>query len=164
MHLFDFQIDADFFQLFEASPVQDGHFQVRLYFDKKPDLFVLVFDFAGYVVTDCDRCLEPIQLPVSGREQLIVKITELELEEEADVIYLSSYAHELNVAKYMYEFICLAIPMHRVYDCGQDAQAPCNRDILKFISGSTDQASEPPAADAENPLWSALKDQFKEEN
>lgn len=163
MHLFDFQIDADFFKSFEGSPVGEGSFGVKLYFDKKPDIIIMVFDFSGYVLVECDRCLEAIRLPVSGKEQLIVKISEAELEEEADVIYMSSLAHELNVAKYMYEYICLAIPMLRVYDCDQDEQAPCNKDILKYISGIAD-AEKSPEEDPQdgNPFWSALKDKFKE--
>jgi uncharacterized metal-binding protein YceD (DUF177 family) len=162
VHLFDFQIDNSFFELFEGSPISEGNFEVRISFDKRPDLYVLLFEFAGHIKSDCDRCLESIQLPVAGKEQLLVKITELELEEEADVIYLSSFVHELNVAKYIYEYICLAIPMHRVYDCEKDEKAPCNVDILKYINGATDTTIDPGTEERENPFWTALKDKFKD--
>lgn len=162
MHLFDFQIDNAFFGLFEESPVSEGNFEVRMSFDKRPDLYILLFEFAGHIKSDCDRCLESIQLPVAGKEQLLVKITELELEEEADVVYLSSFVHELNVAKYIYEYICLAIPMHRVYDCEKDEKAPCNVDILKYINGASDTTIDPGTEESENPFWTALKDKFKE--
>ena len=153
-HVFQFEVDRQFFQQFEQSPVEDGNLKVKLTFEKRPELYELTFAFAGSVLTDCDRCLEAIHLPISDEQQLIVKFSsEEDMEEEAEVIYISPEAKQLNVARYIYEFICLAIPMIKVYDCQREEVPPCNPAMLKYL-----EASEEEAPKSENPIWDQLKD------
>jgi len=89
-HQFDFQIDSAFFEHFEGAPVSDGNIELTLLFDKRPNLYVLDFQFSGTLKTECDRCLAWIDLPVSGEPRLMVKFsTEADREsEEADVVYI----------------------------------------------------------------------------
>lgn len=156
VHQFEFQIDHRFFAAFEASPVSDGQVTVRLLFDKRPGLYVLEFDLEGTVKTECDRCLAMIDLPIADQQRLLVKFSEEEAE-EADVIYISPEATELNVAQFIYEFIILAMPMVKVYDCENDENARCNQEMLRFLEG------EQKDQDAPNPIWDALKD-FQADN
>lgn len=133
LHQFDFQIDKSFFAHFDNSPITDGEFQVWLDFDKQTSLFELTFEFEGTVKTTCDRCLAGIHLPVDGLEYLTVKITLDPKEEEADIIYISPEDPELNVAKYIYEYICLALPSVMAYDCENDEVPPCDFETLKKL-------------------------------
>ncbi len=153
LHRFDFQIDKAFFKQFEQSPVQDGNFDIRLFFEKRPDLMILSFDFEGFMMTECDRCLEKINLPIKNTDQLIVKYAD-EPEEDAEVIYITRGTSHLNVAKYIYEFICLAIPMASVYDCEDDKNPPCNFETLKYLTRIEDDEN---ADENANPMWDALK-------
>lgn len=158
MHQFDFQIDEEFFKHFEKSPIEKGNFNLMLYFDKRPDLLVLTFDFKGSFHTNCDRCLENIHLPIQGNEQLIVKYAD-EPGEDAEVIYITRGTQHLNVAKFIYEFICLAIPIVRVYDCEADENPPCNKDILALLyQNDIEEEKE----ETKNPVWDALKN-FKKD-
>ncbi len=158
MHQFDFQIDRGFFKHFEQSPIQDGKFDLKLFFDKRPDLLVFTFDFKGSFSTNCDRCLEAINLPLTGNQQLIAKYAE-ESGEDADVIYITKGTQELNVARFAYEFICLAIPMTKVYNCGEDEPTPCNVEILNQLFNN-DEVEE--KEESKNSVWDALKD-FKKD-
>ena len=45
---FDFQIDKTFFDCFEQSIIKEGAFEVKLYFDKRPDMYVLNFEYEGH--------------------------------------------------------------------------------------------------------------------
>jgi DUF177 domain-containing protein len=159
MHQFDFQIDKEFFKHFEQSPIQDGSFDLTLYFDKRPDLLVFTFDFKGSFSTNCDRCLEAINLPLKGNQQLIVKYAESP-SEEAEVIYIERGTQQLNVAKYAYEFICLTIPMIKVYDCDAEENPPCNQDVLDqlYSNNGVDNKKE----ETKNPVWDALKNLKKD--
>ncbi|MEM8908525.1 MAG: DUF177 domain-containing protein [Bacteroidota bacterium] len=150
VHPFEFQVDSVFFRLFEDSPIEKGHFTVQLSFDKRPDMIVLDFDLAGTVGTACDRCLAAIQLPVKDQQQLIIKYG-LEEKEEAEVIYIYRETSEFNVAKYIYEYICLAMPMIKVYDCERENPRVCNEEVFKYL----DQKEE--EAPSENPIWDQLK-------
>lgn len=150
MHEFDFQIDRSFFEHFEESPIQEGNLDLQLYFEKRPDHSVFTFDFAGTIRTECDRCLESINLPLKGSEQLIVKFADQE-DEDAEVIYITRETRLINVAKYAYEFICLGIPMIKGYDCENEDPKPCNEEMLKNVFKEED------IEEKTNPAWEALK-------
>jgi len=156
-HSFEFRIDKTFFDQFEGSPVEDGNFKVLLNLDKRHDTLTLDFDFAGTIPTDCDRCLAPIQLPVSGREELLVKVAPTHRPEEADVIYVTPDDGEINVAKYIYEFISLSVPYIARYDCQNDQIPPCDFDLIKRL-----EDEEKNAAENSSSIWDHLKDNFRE--
>ncbi|MCP3928950.1 MAG: DUF177 domain-containing protein [Bacteroidetes bacterium] len=153
MHQFDFQIDKNFFSCFEDSPIEEGNIDMRMYFEKRPDMYILVFDFKGTIKTACDRCLAAIDLPIKGDQQLIVKFSEEE-REEAEVVYVTPGIQSIKVAKYIYEFICLAIPMIKVYACEEAENPPCNKEMLKYLE---EDVPEEEKKTTENPIWDELK-------
>lgn len=160
-HEFAFRINREFFQAFEHSPVADGSIELTLRLDKRPDMYLLEFDFAGTLKTECDRCLASIDLPVRACERLIVKFSELEEVEEADVVYIHPEAQQLNVAKYIYEYVILAMPFVKVYDCENDPHRVCNEDMLRYLQHENGNSSTLPAAEPEetnwNPFWEELR-------
>lgn len=166
LHQFDFQIDSQFFTHFDNSPITEGSFEVWLDFSKQTSLFELTFEFEGYVKTVCDRCLANIDLPVEGLERLTVKITLEPKEEEADILYISPEESDLNVAKYIYEYICLALPSTMTYDCENDEEPPCDLEVLQKLEASMAQqppsvAAETSSDNADNPFVN-LKKLFKQ--
>jgi uncharacterized protein len=154
LHEFNYDIDREFFDNFEDSPIEDGNIQLRLEFDKRPDLYVLWFRFEGSVKTDCDRCLTSIDLPVKDEQRLLVKLREEEqLSDDPDVIFIRADAQKLNVAPYIYEFISLALPLIKVYDCEADENPKCDQDMLKYL----DAANQKDEEEKDNPIWEELK-------
>lgn len=151
LHDYTFEIDASFFEQFENAPVQDGDVEVRLALNKQTDMYVLHFEFEGTVKTDCDRCLAPINLPIEGAERLLVKFSLEETSEEAEVIFIHPETPKLDVSKYVYEFISLAIPMIKTYDCQAEDERPCDDKMLGYLE--TQNEEEQP----DNPIWDALK-------
>lgn len=129
MHEYRFQVGDEFFSCFEGSVIQHGNLTVDLSLDKRPNLMVLHFRIDGTVQVDCDRCLEAFDLPVRDEQNLLVKYDE-EPREEAEVIYIEKGTFELSVAKYVYEFIHLAVPIHKTHE---RAGAECDPEMLKYI-------------------------------
>ena len=115
VHEFDFHIGKSFFEQFEGSPIKEGQFDVHLNLEKRHDMLELNFDFSGTVPTECDRCLSPIHLPVSDNQDLLVKFSIVPMPEDAEVVYISPDAGEINVARYIYEFISLSMPYNNRY-------------------------------------------------
>ncbi|MCB0706320.1 MAG: DUF177 domain-containing protein [Saprospiraceae bacterium] len=151
LHQFDFQIDDKFFETFEASAIQRGDLKVHLEFDKHPSFYALDFQIEGTVWKECDRCLEPFDLPLYAENSLKVKFDEVE-REEADVVYITRERKKLNVARFIYEFIHLAIPMSTTHDM---ADQDCDPDFLGFL---TPEAQEAEPEKQEKPsVWDALK-------
>jgi uncharacterized metal-binding protein YceD (DUF177 family) len=133
--------------------VNDGDIELELEVDKRPGLYDLAFAFRGTLATECDRCLADIDLPVSGEQRLLVKLAEEERNEEADVIYIHPEDPFLNVARFIYEFIVLAIPMIKVYDCEDEEPKRCNERMLGYLEAQ----SEDDKTEESNPLWDELK-------
>ncbi len=166
LHEFKFDLDASFFSQFEESPIIEGQFTVKLGLDKRPEMLVLDFDFSGTIPTNCDRCLEAIQLPVDGQHQMVVKYSDEERDQDEEIIYLPWETPELNVAPYVYENVILALPMIHTYDCQAQEPFPCNEEMLKILDGETDPkpVEEDETDQDDNPIWSELKKKFNRDN
>lgn len=147
-HEYDFSIDAAFFQCFPESPIKDGDVAVHFIFEKQNDMYILTFQLEGTVRTACDRCLEEFSLPVEADEMLLVKFDEKEWE-DADIIYVLRDTPKLNVARYIYEFINLAVPIAKTHD---DADEECDPEMLKFLQREENSDSQISSA-----VWDALK-------
>ncbi len=155
-HLLQFDIDDNFFQHFENDEINNGHFSVDLELEKKPGVSELLFHFEGFSRMPCDRCLEEIKLPISGDFKLLLKYGDEESNEE--VIYIDPETPNFSVAKLIYEYILLSIPMIKVYNCEDDDPRPCNIEVLEKLENEADQAEK------SNAVWDALKDINFEEN
>jgi len=158
IHTYDFSIADDFFSNFEESPIKEGKFEVKFYFDKREDMLVLTFDFKGSFKTECDRCLANINLPVDNNDDLIIKFAE-EADDSKDVIYISKDTSELNIAKYMYEAIILSMPVTNIYEnCEEDEV--CDIEMLNRLDQSEEEdesTEDTPDSDSNSP-WDILKD------
>ena len=150
LHGYEFNIENSFFEEFEGSPIKNGQVAVHLDFDKREDMYVLMFSFEGKVEVICDRCLDPFNLPIEDRQSLMVKFDE-EPWEDADVVFIVKGTQEMNVAKYIYEFINLAVPISKTHD---DAGDQCNPDMLKYLDQTEEEESD---EDTSNPFKDAFK-------
>lgn len=151
VHHLKYAIDEAFFRHFEGSPIESAEVSFDVQFDKRSDMILLDFALKGITRAICDRCNAEIDLPLEDSRQVIIKYGDAEGEEEDEVVFISRESSEFNVAKYLYEFTILALPITNTYDCENDPTPPCNRDILKYL----EQESDEPKATS---IWDALKD------
>ncbi len=149
LHLFDYQVNKAFFECFPETLITDGDFQVHVELDKKPNVISLLIDFNGTIDITCDRCLEMMKLPLNGTNQLLLKYSE-ESREEAEIVYISRDLETINIGKYIYEFICLAIPLIKTHDLVLDEE--CDESMRSFLEIKDNSTPE------DNPLWNQLKD------
>ncbi len=151
IHHFTFIVDSAFFSHFEDSPIEEGEIQFELDLDKRPDMLIFDFSLSGFTKAECDRCTATIDLPLEDERELIVKYGEADGEEEDEVVFIHREASEFNVARYLYEFSVLALPITNVYECQNDPNPPCNFDILKYLNPETDEQKS-------DSVWDALND------
>jgi uncharacterized metal-binding protein YceD (DUF177 family) len=149
VHKYEFTIDKSFFNQFENSPIHEGTVEVLINLEKDSSMITVDFVIEGFMNTDCDRCLQPIKLPLKKEYQILIKYAE-EAREEAEIVYIPEDTASINMAKYIYEFVVLSIPMNKVYECEEDVNAPCDEEMLKFLSHEDDQSKD-------NPIWEELK-------
>jgi uncharacterized protein len=141
IHEYEFLINDKFFTHFEDSPIEEGTFKVKFLIDIREDMLVLTFDLDGSIKTDCDRCLVSINLPIESREDLIIKYAK-EADDEVDIVYIERGAAELNVATYLYEYICLAMPVANIYDCEDEEENVCDLKMLDYLDNKEAESIE----------------------
>ena len=151
-HLFNFQVNRDFFGSFEEALLEDGDVELEVAFEKRPGMFVLDFFFEGTIKVNCDLCAEERDFPIEGNEQLLVKFSE-EGGEEEQVMYLLPGETELNIAQHTYEFICLSVPMRRVPCANEEEEPTCDSNVLDYLSSEKTEPEE----EIINPIWAELK-------
>ena len=150
VHKYNYLLDRAFFRHFEGSPIEDGSVEVAVVLDKRSDMLLLDLSISGFCHAECDRCTAAIHLPVSGKRQLVIKYGEAEGEDEDEVVFISRDVSVLKIASYLYEFAILAMPITNTYDCENDPNPPCNRDVLKYLEDKNNERTT-------NPVWDALK-------
>ena len=154
-HSFDFQVDNAFFAHFPDSLIKEGSFKVQLEIDKRFDLYEMNFSFEGTTKADCNRCLATVDFPIKGTSRMIVKFAE-EFTEDVDVIYIPIKTETLNVAKYVYEYLCLAVPYVKIFDCEVEKNRPCDLEMLTLLNQEDEEAGKESTKNS-NPVWDQLK-------
>lgn len=153
LHQLKFEVDNAFFTEYENSQVKKGKVAITLELDKRSHMAILDFILEGTVVTDCDRCMEDIILPIHGKHILHAKYSEEDMEPTDEIVYIHPRLDRLNVAQYIYEYIHLSIPM--IKTCESDPNANCNEEILsRFEKEADDDGGEVKT----NPIWDTLND------
>ena len=132
IHNLEFDVDSDFFEVFEVSHLKNGKFKILVEMDRRHDSSVFSFDIEGSTKTNCDRCLEFIDLPMYGNFTLHVKHS-TEGESNDEIMYIHPETSTLNLSQIIYEFVLLCMPIVKTYDCENDVNPTCNLDVLEKL-------------------------------
>jgi len=155
-HFYEFYVDNAFFEEFDSFDYKDSAIAVGLEFEKQSTIMVLTFDFLGTFMVPCDRCLDDVEVEVSGEEKLIVKFGNEDYDDTEEILMLPIHEFELNVAKHIYEFINVNMPQKRIHDEGL-----CNSEVIKKLDGVAPAANDIESENNEidvDPRWASLRD------
>lgn len=157
IHEFDFKVDKRFFDYFEYSELEEADLQVHLRMDKQSTLMVLKFSLSGSITTQCDRCLDDLQLAVNYEDQVVIKYgTEIPdsvyIGEEAQVV--SHDDTEINVAQFIYEFFVISLPSKRIHPDKKKGVSGCNPEMIRQLEEYSKHQEENEESD---PRWNDLK-------
>ena len=151
-HSYQFEINDDFFAEMDYSEIQQGKVTVNLDVERQETMLVMYFDLKGSVRVPCDRCADEFDQPIESRQDFFVKLGTENAEESDDVAVVPADQSEFDVRSLVYEYIILAVPMHRVHPEGE-----CNPQVMEMLL----QQELPAEEEEENsvdPRWAALKD------
>ncbi|MBW6482122.1 MAG: DUF177 domain-containing protein [Vicingaceae bacterium] len=155
IHLFEYEIDNTFFQLFECDEFTSADFNVKLTFEKQSTMLLLNFKIKGTIEVPCDRCLDEVKLKIKGEENLIVKFGDEDYDDTDDLVVLSENEHQINIAKYIYEYIQINVPQKRAHK-----KKECNQEMIAKLKKIEVKENKIENID---PRWSKLT-QLKTEN
>ena len=139
---FRFEIGEPFFQAFENGQIKDADCSVKVSVMRHQTLLDIVCEIGGFVVVECDRCLEDLTLKVDIAPHLTVGFGTVDVDDlgaEDDVQVVDHAESELNLNQFVYDYICLGLPLVKVHPEGK-----CNPEMLRYISENegTDTAEE----------------------
>jgi len=133
LHSFEYELADEFFALFPESGVEKARVKVKVMLLKQERQLQLDFHLRGTVTLPCDRCLEDYEQPVSGEYTLYGKFGEGNSEDEDDIIWLQPEAYEVNVSKYLFEYVILSLPLRKVHPEKRGGKTGCNPEMLDIL-------------------------------
>jgi len=159
LHEFEFDLDKEFFDLFENEIVNKGFLQAKVSLEKSETMIQTTFIIHGSVELECDRSLDLFDFPIDLERAFIYKLGDEtnELSDEAMVIPRDT--QKLNVASIMFEFIGLDIPMKKLHPRYSEEDDEENDDevLLIYSSEEKDQTEDQENEEMIDPRWASLK-------
>ena len=130
--------------------------QIKVTFDKQVNFFMFHFNIDGSLVVPCDRCGEEFELSLWDEFDLLVKLNDVEdedqIEEEADVVFITRSETVLDISDWLYEFLMLSIPLQKIHPQDAKGNDTCNPDVLAFLK----QSAEALEQENKNTIWKGL--------
>lgn len=145
LHDYSFEITAGFFESFDYSEVNNAEIKVNVQLEKQIRMLIFRFKMKGFVVVECDRCLDDLKLDVEGDDRLIVKFGQEWAEETEEILIIPEKESKINISPFIYEYIMLMLPYQRVHPEGS-----CDQEMVSRLSEHLEKQSDP--------RWDALKD------
>ncbi|WP_100376866.1 YceD family protein [Chryseobacterium geocarposphaerae] len=114
-HEFKFEIDKEFFQLFDTEQdFTNPKITVDVLLDKHSTFLEFEIKVSGMVELVCDITNENFDHPIENQIKVLVKFGEEYDDSEEDVITIPTSDHAFNIAQLIYENVALSIPMKKL--------------------------------------------------
>lgn len=157
---YDFTSDNSFFAALEQELIKAGNVQTHLVLDKSETMIRLDFHIVGTVEQTCDRSLDEYDESVDTQRSMLLKFGDHNEELSDEIELIERNTSTINIARYIFEFISLSLPMKRLHPRfrDEDDQDDDDQDVkLIYSSGvetNNDDADDQPDID---PRWAALR-------
>lgn len=149
-HQFQFEIDKEFFQLFETEQeFTEPKIVVDVFMEKHTTFLEFLVQTEGEINLICDISNDNFDYPIKNELEVLVKLGEEYDDSDVDVITISNKDHAFNIAQLIYENVILAVPMKKV---SPNVSADDLEILNRFSPG--EEIEEEPESD---PRWEALK-------
>lgn len=110
-----YELDADFWQLFENNLIEKGQVTATVGINKSPRNIQFLFNIQGEVALVCDRSLESFDYPIQVEKKVDFKLGHENKELGVDLYMIAEHTFTLNIAQHLYDFVSLAIPMKKTH-------------------------------------------------
>lgn len=118
-HHYDFHLDAPFFGEQEREGILDSDIDAAVDINRRGDRYEVRCIVDGEITVACDRCLEPLQLPVEAEYNVNVTFGEDYDDTREGVLVLPYTARTLDIAPLLADTVLLTIPIRAVHEEGK---------------------------------------------
>lgn len=152
----NFAIDSSFFSGFENSLISEGYAEIQAIITKFQKRIEVLFTYSGFLMLECDRCLEPFKYVINGTKKVIYSYEVLSsTKSENEVIYLTPTETKIDLSQDIYDFISLEMPVKKIAEVSVHT---CPEEINNLIQLEEELIdSSDPENLSTDPRWEALK-------
>ena len=159
---YDMESGDAFFEELEQDLIEHGHFKTHVVLTKSATMIQLHFHTEGSVELLCDRTLEPFEEPVDSDERIILKFGDRNEELTDEIEIINRNTNRINVAKYIFEFIALSLPVKKLHPSLRDEEYDDDDseddEVILIYSSEEDENEEGDESEEKiDPRWEALK-------
>jgi uncharacterized metal-binding protein YceD (DUF177 family) len=151
-HIFEFEINKSFFDLFEESEIKAGELIAVTELLKSSSHLDLNIKISGKVRVSCDRCLEMFDQTVVSENRLLVKFGNNNEESDPEIITLAPDENELDLKQYFYELIHLSLPIRTIHPDDASGISTCDPVMLQKLKEHLVENEK-----ADDPRWDELR-------
>ena len=128
-HIFDIQLDNDFFASLEKSEILSGEVSAKVTLNLREEDYQLHIAVHGTVFVVCDRCLDPMPLEIEDEQEIFSE------DEENDQMVNDKM---VNLQWLAYEIVSINIPIVHSHQAGE-----CNKQMELLLHNHLCDDSEP---------------------
>ncbi len=146
IHEFSYELTEAFFSNFEQAQVEKCAIQVHLTFDNRQEPYLIELDLDGTIWNDCDKCTASIPITMHASYTIYVKYTTDDTLKDLDneeIVYISKDDNSIDISQFLYDFIHLSIPVHRICDDPGNTEY-CDQEILQLLENNTEEKDTDP--------------------
>jgi len=135
-------VGKEFFEEFENDQILDADVKVNATVEKSGKYVGIDLDLEGTVTVPCDRCLEPLTLPVDEHPCFSVKFSDTASEGDYDessgreILVLPESDAFLDLGQIVYDYVCLSVPIVKTHPEGE-----CNPETVKYLCRESPSAA-----------------------
>ena len=154
VHEYHFEINADFFSLYEFSEIKEGKGTCDVTLEKTSAMITLMFRIDTAIDLTCDRSLDEFKYQIESEEQVMFKYGDEEADLSDEVKVITQSTQSINVAHYLFEMITTKVPMKKLHPRFETSDEEAEEDEIIYTSGAEETQQEEETID---PRWAALK-------
>ena len=155
---YDFTSDDTFFAALEQELIKKGNVQTHVILDKSETMIRLDFHIVGTVEQICDRSLDEYDEPVDTQQSMLLKFGDHNEELSDEIELIERNTATINVARYIFEFISLSLPMKHLHPRFRDEDDEDDEQNGKLIYRSGPETEEGSDDQSDiDPRWAALR-------
>ena len=152
-HDFKFEIDQEFFDLFETEQeFFNPEISVDVHLDKHTTFLGFFINVSGTVQLICDISTDEFSENIMNDLKILVKFGEEYDDSNEDIITIPQKDSDFNIANLIYETVVLSIPMKKVASSVRD-----NDEYEKLLEKYSPKPIEEEEEQSTDPRWEALK-------
>jgi len=142
VHRFDFTLNEVFFEKYGSELLRQGSLDAVVMLDKRETMLEADFAVKGSARLVCDRSLEEFDYPLDLRHRIVFKYGHEEAELDDDIMVITRDHESLDLGQYLYELICVSLPMKRLHPRFSD-ETNNEEDTLVYRTQEAEETIDP---------------------